>query len=206
MKSQSNNIELFTRAPLQNQMGITSNPFLGPGSIVSLPMAPMQVSGDPNAPTIDNDGVPDPEISHADLGDLIFYTRFLAPPTAKPFNADASAGLTLFKQVRCTDCHIPALPSSHGAVKAYTDLLIHYMGDGDADLIKLGESPSVTTDFRSVPLWGISEVGPYLHDGRASTLMDAILLHAGEAQTSHDLFLGLTEVQRNQVIVFLEHL
>ena len=78
-KAQSNSIEFFTRAPLMNQMGITSNPFLGTGGTISLApgMAP-QGTGTPNAPTTDNDGVSDPEISPDDLGDLIAFSRFLA--------------------------------------------------------------------------------------------------------------------------------
>lgn len=206
VKSQSNNIELFTRAPLQNQMGITTNPFMGPGSIVSLPLSPVQVSGDPNAPTFDHDPVADPELSSERLGDLIAFTRFLAPPVPKPFDADAAAGAAIFSQVRCTDCHIPSLPSSKGPVRAYSDLLIHFMGDTLVDKLKFGEAPTTTTDFRTQPLWGVSHFAPYLHDGRAPTIMDAIQMHAGEAQTSHDLFMALTEAQRLQVIVFLEHL
>ena len=206
LKSQSNNIELFTRAPLQNQMGITTNPFKGPGSIVSLPVSPLQVSGDPNAPTFDHDPVPDPELSPDRLGDLIAFTRFLAPPVPKPFDADATAGAALFTQVRCTDCHLPSLPSTKGPVRAYSDLLIHFMGNDLVDKIKFGEAPTTTTDFRTQPLWGVSQFAPFLHDGRAPTLMDAIQMHAGEAQTSHDLFMALTEAERLQVIVFLEHL
>jgi CxxC motif-containing protein (DUF1111 family) len=80
------------------------------------------------------------------------------------------------------------------------------MGTELEDKIKLGESPVAATDFRTQPLWGISLMAPYLHDGRASTLLDAIELHGGEATTSRNLFLGLTQTQRDQLIVFLEHL
>jgi CxxC motif-containing protein (DUF1111 family) len=206
LKAQANNIELFTRGPLQNQMGITTDPFLGEGSIVSLPRAPFQVSADPNDPTTDGDGVPDPEMDSQDLGDLIFFTKFLAPPVPKPFSPDALAGQALFDTVRCTDCHVPTLPSSRGPVNAYTDLLLHNMGPALEDNIKLGESPVAATDFRTQPLWGISEVGPYLHDGRAPTLLDAIEAHDGEGAISRSLFMALTPAERDQVIVFLEHL
>ena len=43
--------------------------------------------------------------------------------------------------VRCTDCHLPSLPSSKGPVRAYSDLLIHFMGDNLVDKIKFGEAP-----------------------------------------------------------------
>lgn len=206
VKSQSNNVELFTRAPLQNQMGITTNPFLGAGSIVSMARAPLQASGNPNDPTIDGDGVPDPELSHDDLGDLIAFTRFLAPPEPLPFSPDAVAGEALFAQARCTDCHIPSLPSSKGPVNAYTDLLLHFMGPDLVDNMKFGESSTAITDFRTAPLWGISMAAPYLHDGRAPTLRDAILAHDGEGAISKNLFLALSAAEQDQVIVFLEHL
>jgi CxxC motif-containing protein (DUF1111 family) len=206
VKSQSNNVELFTRAPLQNQMGITSNPFLGSAAIVSLPMSALQVSGNPNDPTVDNDGVPDPEISHEDLGNLIAFTRFLAPPLAKPLNADALAGEVLFDQVGCAKCHMPELPSSKGALRPFSDLLVHYMGPDLVDNMKFGEVSNVFEEFRSMPLWGVSQFSPFMHDGRAPTLFKAIDMHAGEAQGARDQFMGLTEDQRDQVITFLEHL
>jgi CxxC motif-containing protein (DUF1111 family) len=206
MKSQANNVELFTRGPLQNQMGITSNPFIGEEGIISLPRAPFQVAADPNEPTVDNDGVPDPEISHDDLGDLIFFSRSLAPPLPKPFSPDALAGEALFASSRCTDCHVPSIAGSLGPVNAYTDLLLHNLGPALEDNIKLGESPVAATDFRTAPLWGTSHVAPYLHDGRATTLRDAIEAHAGEAQTSRNLFDALSPAEQDQLIVFLEHL
>ncbi|MEM7519181.1 MAG: di-heme oxidoredictase family protein, partial [Planctomycetota bacterium] len=126
VKSQANNIESFTRAPLQNQMGITSDPFLGAGGIVSFAAhasAPslFQGTSSPTDPTSDNDGVADPEISHSDLGDLIAFTRFLAPPEPLTFSAEAVLGEALFDSMGCVKCHVPSLESSRGAVNAYTD-------------------------------------------------------------------------------------
>jgi CxxC motif-containing protein (DUF1111 family) len=213
-KAQSNNIELFTRAPLQNQLGITSDPFLGSNGVVSMSSAAApQVSSNPNAPTKDNDGVPDPEISSADLGDLIAYTRFLAPPRPKPFDAAAQNGKALFAALGCVKCHIPSLPSSRGPVDAYTDLLIHDMGPGLADGISFGSpqasmisSFSTAAEFRTQPLWGVSLSAPFLHDGRAETLEEAIALHGGEAAPFRDAFLALPQPGRDDVVRFLEHL
>jgi CxxC motif-containing protein (DUF1111 family) len=206
-KAQSNNIEVFTRAPFQNQLGVTSNPFLGAGAVVHMLRAPMvQASGDPTAPTVDHDAVPDPEMPHADLGDVIAFTRFLGAPQPLPFDAAATNGETLFAQVRCTDCHVPELPSSRGPIRPYTDLLVHYMGDALADNIKMGANGSTALEFRTQPLWGVSLHAPFLHDGRAETLMEAIDAHGGEALTSHNLFFALTPAEQADVISFLEHL
>jgi len=212
VKAQSNNIELFTRAPLMNQMGVTSDPFLGSGGIVGLGLA--QVSTDPNIPTRDFDAIPDPEISRKDLGDLIAFTRFLAPiQPLTPFSPEARHGEELFEAIGCTGCHVPELASSRGPVRAYTDLLLHDVGSQLADGLGFGVPQSaalapLTTagEFRTQPLWGVSLSAPYLHDGRAETLREAIEMHAGEAQASRAAFQALAGAEQADLITFLEHL
>lgn len=213
-KCQSNNIEFFTRAPLKNQMGITSNPFKGVAGTVSLePGVAPQGSGTPNAPTTDNDGVPDPEISPQDLGDLIAFTRFLAPPQPLPLDESAARGKATFEQIGCAKCHVPELPSSRGPVRAFTDLLIHDMGDALADNISFGipaaspsSPPTAGREFRTMPLWGVSKFGPHLHDGRASTIDEAIRMHAGEALQVREAYVALSSSEREDVLSFLRHL
>ncbi len=213
-KAQANNIELFARAPLFNQMGISSNPVQGLAGTVSLGHgALMQGTATPNAPTADNDGVADPEISTQDLSDLIAFSRFLAPPQKKVFNDAAVRGEQVFAQVGCTNCHIPSLESTRGPVEAYSDLLIHNMGPDLAGQVSFG-SPQVSSidpitteaEWRTAPLWGISNVAPYLHDGRASTLLEAILLHGGEGETSRNAFQALSVTQQEDILEFLRHL
>jgi len=201
-KAQVNNIELFTRAPLQSQMGITSEPFEGSNSVVSF----RQASTDPNDPTTDNDGAPDPEISRQDLGDLIAFTKFLAPPVKRPFSDRALRGEAFFETAGCAKCHVPSLASSRGPVDAYTDLLMHDMGEDLADDIRLGDNPGSIKEFRTQPLWGISHAAPYLHDGRAATLEEAITAHEGEGAASRDAYLALPIDRRQAIIEFLEHL
>jgi CxxC motif-containing protein (DUF1111 family) len=214
VKAQSNNIELFTRAPLMNQLGITSDPFLGSGGIVSLGMAQPQVSSDPNRPTTDLDSHPDPEITARDLGDLIAFTRFLAPPApVSPFPAAARRGQALFDELGCALCHVPELPSSRGPVRAYTDLLLHDLGPELADGLTFGvpqaaalAPPTSAGEFRTQPLWGVSLSAPFLHDGRAETLREAIELHAGEAAAIRDAFQARTSAEQADLIAFLEAL
>ncbi|MFT5051848.1 MAG: CxxC motif-containing protein (DUF1111 family) [Chlamydiales bacterium] len=211
VKAQANNVEAFTRAPLQNQMGITTDPFLGSGGIVSLSAA--QATGGVDDPTTDDDGVPDPEMSHDDLGDLIAFTRFLAPPRKKLFFAAERRGEALFDSIGCVKCHIPNLPSSRGTVDAYTDLLLHDMGLMLADGLTFGvpqSSPSSSTgtprEFRTQPLWGVSMHAPYLHDGRAETLDSAIVQHRGEANSIRNAYIALTDDEKADMIAFLEAL
>ncbi len=55
-------------------------------------------------------------------------------------------------------------------------------------------------------LWGVSLHDPFLHDGRAKTLLEAILLHSGEAEGITNLFLALPQAAKDDVIRFLESL
>ena len=212
-KAQANSIEIFTRTPMNTQMGITSEPFNA--DVISMACSPVaQAGGDPNDPTFDADGIPDPEISRQDLGDLIAFTRFLAPPErVQPMTPQAIIGERTFERLGCVLCHIPSLESSRGPVKAYTDLLIHDMGPDLADGLNIGtpQTSSISngltgSEWRTQPLWGVSLVGPWLHDGRAETLFEAIEMHGGEAQSIRDAFMALSTEEQDQVIEFLEHL
>jgi CxxC motif-containing protein (DUF1111 family) len=211
-KAQANNLESFTRGPFMNQLGITTNAFLGSAGIVSLGHgAPVQVTSSPDDPITDLDSVPDPEVGTADLGDIIAFQRFLAPPPPSPHSAASLRGEILFASLGCVKCHIPTLSSTRGDLTAYTDLLIHDMGAGLADGISLG-TPQVSAidpvttenEFRTQPLWGVSLHAPYLHDGRADTLLEAVILHGGEAATIRDAFLSLSVSDQDDVVRFLE--
>ena len=89
-------------------------------------------------------------------------------------------------------------------VYLYSDLKRHDMGtliaENQADR---GVRPGT---FLTRPLWGIARSRPYMHDARAPTLEDAILLHGGEAQAARDAFAALPETERADVRVFLTSL
>ena len=88
-------------------------------------------------------------------------------------------------------------------VPAYSDLLLHDVADPDGAYVS--QDPGVLpTEFRTPPLWGVVGTAPYLHDGRASTLTDAIDGHFGEAATSKSAFSELNETERAALIEFLK--
>lgn len=90
------------------------------------------------------------------------------------------------------------------AVPLYSDLKRHAMGDA---LAEPRDDAGVAADvFITPPLWGIARSRPYLHDARAPTIEDAILLHGGEAQASRDAFDALHEEDRAPLRVFLTSL
>ena len=128
----------------------------------------------------------------------------------------AKAGKEIFVSSGCASCHTPSLGSVDGL---YSDLLLHIMG---RDLQAIGRSydgphgppvPDVprpedplAREWRTPPLWGVADSAPYLHDGRAATLHDAIRLHGGQANESRISYLKLDQDGRANLIAFLKTL
>ena len=61
-------------------------------------------------------------------------------------------------------------------------------------------------EFTTARLWGVADTAPYLHDGRATTLTEAILLHGGEALPARNAFAVLSDQNQAEVIAFLRSL
>ncbi|MEM7205637.1 MAG: di-heme oxidoredictase family protein [Planctomycetota bacterium] len=93
-------------------------------------------------------------------------------------------------------------PSGGIRVPMFSDLKRHDMGP------RLAETTGKALDplFVTPRLWGVADTAPYLHDGRALTLSDAILMHGGEAQTARDAFAALAAADRVAVLTFLRTL
>ena len=61
-------------------------------------------------------------------------------------------------------------------------------------------------EWRTPPLWGVRDSAPYMHDGRAETLLEAVAVHGGEAGPTRDRFLQMPLADRSAVIAFMETL
>jgi len=84
-------------------------------------------------------------------------------------------------------------------VPLFADLKRHHMGSGLAE--STGE-PNVAF-FTTARLWGVADTAPYMHDGRAMTLSQAILLHGGEAQDKRDNFATLPVADQEALLAYL---
>ncbi|HYG15008.1 MAG TPA: di-heme oxidoredictase family protein [Bacteroidia bacterium] len=162
----------------------------------------------------------DPEISTQTLLDVVFYLQTLkAPIQRKQSDARVLEGKTLFTQAGCAKCHVPQYttgPSpiaalSNKTVYPYTDLLLHDMGPALND--GYTEGSATTAEWRTPALWGLglsanSQGGSVflMHDGRAHSIEEAILLHGGEGQQSNNNYKALTEEQKKALVTFLESL
>src|SRR5262249_40593576 len=66
--------------------------------------------------------------------------------------------------------------------------------------------PASRFEWRTPPLWGFRDSGPYLHDGRTDTLDQAVALHGREATSIAPKFCGLGARERQQLESFLKSL
>jgi len=103
--------------------------------------------------------------------------------------------------------HLGSLPRVAGGTAAVVELLgdlkRHDMGRGLAERIdEVGTGASV---FMTENLWGVGSSPPYLHDGRATTLTEAILEHGGEATAARSAFLALPTASQADLIAFLDN-
>jgi hypothetical protein len=90
------------------------------------------------------------------------------------------------------------------SVPLYADLKRHDMGQGLAESqVQTGVKPSV---FITVPLWGVGDTGPWLHDGRATTVQEAIVAHGGEAEECRKKYQALSDNEQREIVEFLKSL
>ena len=115
--------------------------------------------------------------------------------------ASLRAGAKLFAATGCAACHTPMLAGAQGSVPLYSDLLIHDMGGSLADGVVEGQASGV--DWRTTPLWGLGLRQRFLHDGRATTIREAILAHGGDAAGARARFRELPENDQAELIAFL---
>jgi len=167
---------------------------------------------------------------------VAYVKSLLPPVQQKPKEPQAAkiveAGEKLFEITGCAACHSPNVGKTKGV---FSDFLLHDLGEhlqasghygatlvphettdpetGASDFPddeptartkKLpGPSPS---EWRTPPLWGVRDSAPYLHDGRAATLEQAIAFHGGEASDASIRFFMLSSKKRQRLVAFLKTL
>lgn len=118
------------------------------------------------------------------------------------FSADLSEGLTNFEKNRSGGIRVRA----HSDYKRHNmgyrlKETAHFLGEDNCDE-KSGHEIT-NCNFITMKLWGVADTAPYLHDGRALTLFEAVALHGGEAQSVRDRFLDLSEKSQNAIFAYL---
>lgn len=128
---------------------------------------------------------------------------FLAPAPRTPIDPFVNlVGGTAFTNAGCADCHLlkdyvtPANPGNgvpgNFTFRPRSDFLLHDMGTLGDQIGNDGDSVATTRLMRTAPLWGLHHRTKFLHDGRATTITDAIHAHGGQALSSVSKFDALS--------------
>lgn len=160
------------------------------------------------------------EVGQEALDLTVFYSRNLAPPARRDLDdPQVLRGKQIFYETGCVSCHRPKFVThrldgrpeqSFQLIWPYSDLLLHDMGEGLADHRAVGVASG--REWRTAPLWGVGLTEAvsghtyFLHDGRARSLLEAILWHGGEAQPMRDAVVAMPPEDRAALIRFLESL
>ena len=201
-KAQHAMLRTFSGDAYRNEMGITNVLFpseVGAGVSVDA----MRLC----------DRVPDPEdvinpaTGLAAIDNFEAFLRFLAPPPRGAVDDVVRAGEEVFRTIGCAACHVPVLhtaPSAHPLfdrmpVPLFSDLLLHDLGTGDG----IPQGVADPQEIRTPSLWGLRARRPFLHDGSAATVEDAVRRHGGEAGPTRSRFEQLDPSSRSALLAFL---
>jgi CxxC motif-containing protein (DUF1111 family) len=159
----------------------------------------------------------------SDIEAFANFMRLLAPPAPAAPTPSTQHGNALFNSIGCALCHTPVLttgaamasgsyisPSvalSNQQAHLFSDLLVHHMGVALADGITQGAAGA--DEFRTAPLWGVGQRVFFLHDGRASNLIQAVMDHASPGSEANHVvanFMALSAEDQQDLINFLRSL
>ena len=201
-KAQNKSLTMFSGEAYNVEMGVTNELF--PQAVEELPACNGPNKNHPNDVTRTdsddsrNQGFNNPLHELADWMQFTLFMRFLDGPQPVALSPTAQRGQRLFGTdvnhpgVGCFLCHTPTMQTAAATeiaalqnkpVNLFSDLLLHHMGPGLADRITQGVAQGDM--FRTTPLWGVGQRIFFIHDGRTSDLLEAILAH-DSAQGSLD--------------------
>jgi CxxC motif-containing protein (DUF1111 family) len=198
-KSQVPSLVQFAGDAYVNEMGITSADFPNEscpqGNCGELQFNPM--------PGLNDDG--------SGVAALAQFMALLAPPGRGPITRDVNDGEAVFNRIGCESCHVSTLRTGPSPIAAldnkvyrpWSDYLLHDMG-ALGDGLEMGDAKG--PEMRTAPLWGLRFVTTYLHDGRATTLDQAVLAHDGQARPSRDRYAALNARDKARLTAFLNSL
>lgn len=202
-------------AAFHGDIGISSTLFSSSAGECSEAQTACRAAPDGNTPVHDN-----AEISDEGLALVSFYASNLAVPARR--NVDdpqVLQGKRVFYETGCISCHRPKFVThrlvdqpeqSFQLIWPYTDVLLHDMGPGLAD--NRSEARANGREWRTPPLWGIGMTKTvsghtyFLHDGRARSLLEAVLWHGGESEAQKRRVTLMPPEDRAALIRFLESL
>jgi CxxC motif-containing protein (DUF1111 family) len=210
-KSQVPSLLQFSADAYLNEMGITTTSKVGSRSVTEFsheifPVGiPESCDPKPGIDDVDDEGIQEDVQHFAD------FMQFLAPPPRRSTTYQTFSGAYTFARIGCAACHTPVLTTGSSQVAAlsyksfqpYSDFLLHDMGALGDNIGAQGRAR--LREMRTAPLWGLRFANPnaLLHDGRAHTVTEAILLHDGQGLQARNAFSQLSNTEVANLLAFL---
>lgn len=201
-KAQQPTLLAFGADAYRNEMGITNDLFPKEFAfgITEAEMQRCDLIPDP-------EDLRDPLSGRRGIDNFESFMRFLAPISRGPVDDIVRDGELIFNAIGCAACHVPALTTGPSAnplfnrksVPLFSDLLLHDIGTGDG----IQQGAAEPEEIRTPALWGLRVRRPFLHDGSAFTVEDAIQRHQREAELARRGFVQLSPEDRRRLLAFL---
>jgi len=220
-KAQNKSLELFAGEAYNVEMGVSNElspqerPSPSEARTTGLP-AQCRLNKTPEDHTNFNETAVN---TPSDATKFAMFMRLLKPPVQQvsgPNTAGIVNGEPIFTEIGCAKCHKVAFTTgtssitadlNNAQVKLFSDLAVHHMGSGLADNIQQGTAQG--TQFRTAPLWGLGQRLFFLHDGRTSSLVDAILAHSSSGSEANAVianYSALSVTDKQNLIYYLRSL
>jgi CxxC motif-containing protein (DUF1111 family) len=184
-KAQNKSLVIFAGEAYNVEQGVSNEVFPNeraavPGCVFNATpedSTNLTVSGTPASPA---------SAFSSDTVNFAAFMRLAAPPTPTTSTASQLNGQALFSSIGCALCHTPSLTTAASPFTGmggvtyhpFSDIALHHMGTDLLDgVLQGGAGPD---EFRTAPLWGVGQRLFFLHDGRTSNLLTAILSHADD--------------------------
>jgi CxxC motif-containing protein (DUF1111 family) len=234
-KDQLASLLSFSSDAYLNEMGITNRFNLVENTSLGRTVAAFDAVAD-NAPCDSDANANCGEDPEEDISAFARFMRSTkAPPRDRNVVPTDSTdpGSALFDTLSCNVCHVRNMTTTSSSGTSFNggafvvgalanktfhpfgDFMLHDIGTGDGIAQAGGEATK--NMIRTAPLWGVRTRDRLMHDGGSSsaptnngaqsfTFNEAILRHAGQANSSRTAYQALTPVQKTQLIHFLKSL
>ena len=175
------------------------------------------------------------DLEASDVAALTAFVAALPVPLEANTSAGpVKEGHELFNQIGCANCHVETLadvsglysdlllhemgpqladaPTQTGSSTARSGIAnMPGVPPGGfpltaADYLGAFSGTELSSKWRTPPLWCVADTAPYLHDGRAATLHEAIAAHGGEATQVAGRFRRLSPRRKQSLVAFLNAL
>jgi CxxC motif-containing protein (DUF1111 family) len=201
-KAQHATLRSFSGDAYRNEMGITNELF---PTELAAGVSPEQLRR--CDPTPDPEDVRDRNTGLSAIDNFEAFMQLLAPPPRGAIDSIVLSGEQIFQAIGCSSCHVPALETASSSnplfdrkrVPLFSDLLLHDVGTGDG----IPQAVAEPNEIRTPSLWGLRVRRPFLHDGSAATIEEAIGRHRNEAEGVRRRYDQLDRAQRTALLRFL---